>query len=164
MYFLYSLSVVAPIQWSSPLAKAGLSMLEASTDPSAAPAPTTVCNSSINKIIWSWRDLISLSRALIRSSNSPRNLVPATNEPISRASSFLPLRFPGTSSVIIRWASPSTIAVFPTPGSPIRTGLFLVRRQRTWMILLISSSRPITGSSLFCEARLVRSRVNFSRT
>src|ERR1035441_7109739 len=25
------------------------------------------------------------------------------------------------------------MAVFPTPGSPISTGLFLVRRERTWM-------------------------------
>ena len=28
----------------------------------------------------------------------------------------------------MRWARPSTIAVLPTPGSPMRTGLFLVRR------------------------------------
>ena len=34
---------------SSPRARAGFSMLEASIDPSAAPAPTSVCNSSINR-------------------------------------------------------------------------------------------------------------------
>jgi hypothetical protein len=45
-------------------------------------------------------------------------------------------------------ASPSTIAVLPTPGSPIRTGLFLVRRERMRITRRISSSRPITGSSL----------------
>ena len=28
---------------------------------------------------------------------------------------------------------PSTMAVLPTPGSPISTGLFLVRRCSTWM-------------------------------
>ena len=28
-------------------------------------------------------------------------------------------------------ASPSTTAVLPTPGSPMRTGLFFVRRERT---------------------------------
>jgi hypothetical protein len=33
----------------------------------------------------------------------------------------------------MRWARPSTIAVLPTPGSPISTGLFLVRRESTWM-------------------------------
>ena len=48
MCFWYSLSVVAPTQRSSPRASAGLSMLEASIAPSAAPAPTTVCSSSMN--------------------------------------------------------------------------------------------------------------------
>ena len=48
----------------------------------------------------------------------------------------------------MRSARPSTIAVLPTPGSPISTGLFLVRRDSTWMVRRISSSRPITGSSL----------------
>ena len=31
----------------------------------------------------------------------------------------------------MRCASPSTTAVLPTPGSPISTGLFLVRRDST---------------------------------
>ena len=48
----------------------------------------------------------------------------------------------------MRWASPSTTAVLPTPGSPMSTGLFFVRRDRTWMTRRISSSRPMTGSSL----------------
>ena len=39
------------------------------------------------------------------------------------------------------------MAVLPTPGSPMSTGLFLVRRHRTRMHRLISSSRPMTGSS-----------------
>ena len=34
----------------------------------------------------------------------------------------------GTSPRTMRWARPSTMAVLPTPGSPISTGLFLVRR------------------------------------
>ena len=38
------------------------------------------------------------------------------------------------------------MAVLPTPGSPMRTGLFLVRRESTWMTRRISSSRPMTGS------------------
>ena len=54
------------------------------------------------------------------------------------------------------------MAVLPTPGSPIRTGLFLVRRERTWMTRRISSSRPMTGSSLPSSAACVRSRPNFS--
>ena len=36
----------------------------------------------------------------------------------------------GTSLLTIRWAIPSTIAVFPTPGSPINTGLFFVRLDK----------------------------------
>ncbi len=67
----------------------------------------------------------------------------------------------GTSPLTMRWARPSTIAVLPTPGSPISTGLFLVRRCRIWMVRRISSSRPMTGSSLPFRARSVRSIVYF---
>ena len=49
--FRYSSSVVAPTQRSSPRASAGLSMLAASTAPSAAPAPTSVCSSSMKQMI-----------------------------------------------------------------------------------------------------------------
>ena len=54
----------------------------------------------------------------------------------------------------MRRASPSTIAVLPTPGSPISTGLFFVRRDSTWMMRRISSSRPMTGSILPCARGL----------
>ena len=64
----------------------------------------------------------------------------------------------GTSPRTMRWASPSTTAVLPTPGSPMSTGLFLVRRERTWITRRISSSRPMTGSSLPLRASSVRSR------
>ena len=60
-------------------------------------------------------------------------------------------------------ARPSTIAVLPTPGSPISTGLFLVRRVRIWVTRRISSERPITGSSLPSRAHFVRSRPYSSR-
>ena len=53
------------------------------------------------------------------------------------------------------------MAVLPTPGSPISTGLFLVRRASTWMVRRISSSRPITGSSLPSRASAVTSRAYF---
>ncbi len=53
-------------------------------------------------------------------------------------------KLPGTSLLIIRWAIPSTIAVLPTPGSPINTGLFLVRRDKICITRRISSWRPIT--------------------
>ena len=92
--------------------------------------------------------VISLSTALSRSSNSPRNLVPATSAPRSSAISRRFCRDSGTSPETIRCASPSTMAVLPTPGSPIKHGLFLVRRERTCTTRRISESRPITGSIL----------------
>ena len=59
-YFLYSLSVVAPMQRSSPRASAGFSMLAASIAPSAEPAPTSVCSSSMKQMISPADSVISL--------------------------------------------------------------------------------------------------------
>ena len=55
------------------------------------------------------------------------------------------------------------MAVLPTPGSPIKTGLFLVRRAKTSMAVSISCVRPMTGSSLPMRAIWVRSRENWSK-
>ena len=95
---------------------------------------------------WPSLALISSSTALSRSSNSPRYFAPATMAARSRESNRLPRNDSGTSPATIRWASPSTTAVLPTPGSPISTGLFFVRRERTCTTRRISLSRPITGS------------------
>ena len=130
-YFRYSFRVVAPMQCSSPRAKAGFSILPASIEPSALPAPTMVCSSSINKITLPSCFDKSLSTAFKRSSNSPRNFAPAIKVPISSDSTRRPRRPSGTSLLMMRCAKPSTIAVLPTPGSPISTGLFLVRRCNT---------------------------------
>ena len=81
---------------------------------------------------------------------------------MSSARMRLSRRPSGTSPLTMRCARPSTIAVLPTPGSPISTGLFLVRRCSTCTVRRISSSRPMTGSSLPCSARSVRSIVYFS--
>ena len=81
-YLRYSSSVVAPIVCSSPRASIGLRMLAASIAPSAAPAPTSVCISSMNKMM-SPRVRISLSTFFSRSSKSPRYREPATSEPRS---------------------------------------------------------------------------------
>jgi hypothetical protein len=51
MCLRYSSSVVAPMQCSSPRASIGLSMLPASMAPSALPAPTMVCSSSMNRMM-----------------------------------------------------------------------------------------------------------------
>src|SRR4051794_25516989 len=71
-FLRYSSTVVAPTTCSSPRAKAGLSMLEASIEPSEAPAPTTVCSSSMNRICPSGFSLASSMTCLRRSSNCPR--------------------------------------------------------------------------------------------
>src|SRR5487761_1477962 len=162
-YLRYSSSVVAPIVWSSPRASIGLSMDAASIAPSAAPAPTSVWISSMNRMM-SPRVRISLSTFFRRSSKSPRYREPATSAPRSSVYSCLSLIVSGTSPLTIFCASPSTTAVLPTPGAPTRTGLFLVRRDSTCMTRSISFSRPITGSSLPSRAPWVRFRPNWSST
>ncbi len=161
MYLRYSLSVEAPTHWSSPRASAGLSMLEASMAPSAAPAPTSVCSSSMNSTIclfWA----ISFMTALSRSSNWPRYLVPAMTAAMSSESTRWSLRTSGQSPLAIMSARPSTMAVLPTPGSPMSTGLFFLRRARISMTRSISLARPIVGSSCPSAASCVRSRQKWS--
>ena len=162
MYLRYSSIVVAPIVRNSPRASIGLSMFDASTEPSAAPAPTIVCSSSMNRMICPCASVTSFKNALSRSSNSPRNFAPAIIAPMSIAIIRFCFNESGTSPLMIRRARPSTIAVFPTPGSPMSTGLFFVRRDNTCMIRRISLSRPITGSILPRRANSVRSRPYFS--
>ena len=160
--FLYSSSVVAPITWISPRLKAGFNMLAASMAPSAAPAPIRVCISSITRIMFpAWR--ISSIIFLRRSSNSPLYFVPATKRPISSWIIFLFSKISGTSQSIIFIAKPWAIAVLPTPGSPIKIGLFFVRRAKIWITLSISFSLPTTGSSLCSCAARVKSVPNSSK-
>src|SRR2546428_111054 len=117
MCLRYSSSVVAPMVRSSPRASIGLSMFAASIAPSAAPAPTTVCSSSMNKMISPSLSVTSRSTARRRSSNSPRYFVPATSAPRSSWTTRLCLSPSGTSPRTMRWAKPSTMAVLPTPGT-----------------------------------------------
>ena len=73
-------------------------------------------------------------------------------------------RFSGTSPLTILNAKPSAMAVLPTPGSPIKHGLFLVFLDRILITFLISSSLPITGSSFCFLAISVKSVPYFFRT
>mmetsp|Transcript_39880 Transcript_39880/g.118759 ORF Transcript_39880/g.118759 Transcript_39880/m.118759 type:complete len:211 (-) Transcript_39880:590-1222(-) len=57
----------------------------------------------------------------------------------------------GLAPSTIASARPSAMAVFPTPGSPNRMGLFFERRPRICMMRATSRLRPITGS--MCPAR-----------
>ena len=70
---------------SSPLANAGFKILAASIAPSPPPAPTSVCISSINKIISPSLPATSFTTPFNLSSNSPLYFAPAINKPISRA-------------------------------------------------------------------------------
>ncbi len=157
MYLRYSLSVVAPMHCSSPRLRAGLMMFEASIVPSAEPAPTIVCNSSINKMMFFERRISSMT-ALMRSSNWPRYLVPATIKARSSVITRRSRSSSGTLPAAISCARPSTMAVLPTPASPKSTGLFLVRRHRIWITRSISFLRPMTGSISPLRAISVRSR------
>ena len=118
-------------------------------------------NSSTNSTILP-AVLISSTIFFRRSSNSPRYFVPATTLAMSSVTSRLSSRVSGTFPEAILCANPSAMAVFPTPGSPINAGLFLVRRLRIWITRWISLSRPTTGSSLSARAIAVRSKPNWS--
>lgn len=157
IYLRYSSIVVAPITCTSPRASAGFKILDASSAPSAPPAPIIVCSSSINSSTF---PAVSTSfiTFLIRSSNSPRYLDFATSPDMSRDTRRLSATISGTFPFTRLCAIPSTIAVLPTPGSPIRHGLFLPLRHRIWITRSVSFSLPITGSNRPARAIAVRSR------
>ena len=163
MELRYSSSVVAPIHCMVPRAKAGFIMLAASIEPAVPPAPIIVWISSINTII-SGVCSISFNRALIRSSNCPLYFVPATIPVISRLTIRLLKNMGEHLRCAIIWARPSTMALLPTPGSPINMGLFFLRLPRISTTRCISFSRPITGSSFPSKAALVKSTEKLSMT
>ena len=121
----YSSRVVAPTSRSSPRASIGFSRLPASTAPSAAPAPTIVCSSSMKVTISPSESAISFRTAFRRSSNSPRYFAPAIIAPMSSAISRLFFSDSGTSPSTIRCARPSTIAVLPDTGLADQDGVVL---------------------------------------
>ena len=139
---------------NSPRANAGFSILAASREPGAPPAPTMVCISSINKMIFGFF-CSSFNIALMRSSNCPLYLVPATIDAISKATTLLSNNTRDTFLCTILSAKPSTIADFPTPGSPINTGLFFLRRLKICARRSISRSRPTMGSKRSSKAAFV---------
>eukprot|EP00053_Salpingoeca_punica_P015009 m.137219 g.137219 ORF g.137219 m.137219 type:complete len:316 (+) comp16600_c1_seq1:3077-4024(+) len=164
MCLRYSSSVVAPHKCKSPRARAGLRMLPASMEPPPErPRPRIMCSSSIKRMSPCSDCSTSFSTAFSRSSNSPWYLAPAIKAARSREMTRLPLTESGTSPLMMRCASPSMIAVLPTPGSPMRHGLFFVLRLRICKVRRISSSRPMTGSNLPASARAVTSTEYFFR-
>ena len=77
-------------------------MFEASIAPSAPPAPTTVCSSSMKRISCPSEARISSITVFSRSSNSPRYFVPAIIPARSSAITRRPASVSGTSSLTIR--------------------------------------------------------------
>ena len=75
-----------------------------------------VCSSSMNRMMLP-SFFTSSSVFLMRSSNSPRYFVPATMPLRSRDSTLLSSSSSGTSPEAMRSASPSAMAVLPTPGT-----------------------------------------------
>ena len=159
--FLYSSIVVAPIHFISPLANAGFKILDASIAPSAPPAPTIVCISSINTIMSSSCRNSSIIFFNL-SSNSPLYLAPATIAVISKVKILLSFRLSGISPKTILWANPSITAVFPTPGSPIKHGLFFTLLHKISKTLCVSLSLPTTGSNFWSFANWVKSLLYWS--
>ena len=163
MCWRYSSKVEAPITWSSPRANAGLKIFDASSEPVAPPAPTMVWISSIKRMT-SWFFSSSAIIAFILSSNWPRYFVPATKAAKSSITTRRLKRTRDTFRWTIRRARPSTMAVLPTPGSPMRIGLFFLRLLRIWETRSISVSRPTMGSSLSLMAISVTSLPKLSKT
>ena len=155
----YSSMVVAPMTWISPRDSGGFRMAAASMEPSAEPAPISVCISSMNRMT-SLASITSLMTFFRRSSNSPRYLLPATRADTSSVIRRLPRRMSGTWLDTMSSARPSATAVLPTPGSPMSSGLFFWRRLKTCITRSISPARPMTGSSLPSRAFCVRSVPN----
>ena len=99
----------------------------------------------------------SLITRFTRSSKSPRYFDPATIAGRSRERIRLDATGPTISPATIFCASASAMLVLPTPGSPTRHGLFFVRLLKICTIRLISSARPMIGSSLPILAASFRS-------
>ena len=136
-------------------------MFAASIAPSASPAPTILWISSMNTIILP-SFLISSNTAFNLSSKSPRYFAPASIAVISSIYMRFVWSSSGTLPSAILIASPSAIAVFPTPGSPTRHGLFFVRLRSISITLPVSFLRQRQGSSLPLRAAAVRSLPYFA--
>ena len=106
----------------------------------------------------------SFNRALMRSSNCPRYFVPATMPVMSRFTTRLPKSTGDVCLLAIICARPSTIALLPTPGSPMSMGLFFFLRHSISTTRCISFALPTTGSSFPSRAACVRSVANASMT
>ena len=135
-------------------------MLPASMAPSALPAPTMVWISSMKTMMRP--SSLAMSRSTAFSAPRTRPVLGAGQQAGHVQHQHL-LALQGFRHLAVDDALGQAFddGGLADPGSPISTGLFLVRRCRIWMARRISSSRPITGSSLPWAARSVRSMQYF---
>ncbi len=117
----------------------------------------------MNRMIGRGEPLTSSITDFNRFSNSPFTPAPAWSSARSSRRRETLRCTGGTSPAAMRRAKPSTTAVFPTPASPTRIGLFCRRRVRMSITWRISESRPRIGSISPARARAVRSTVYWSR-
>ncbi len=154
MCFRYSSCVVAPMQGNSPRPSPALSSLAASCGPSPVePAPMTVWISSMKTTTRPSARRTSSWMPRSFSEKEPRSWVPESTLAMSSSTSTR-----GSPWASIRWATPSTMAVLPTPASPTRSGLLVRRFPRTSRVCSTSISRPTSGSSRPAAASSVRLR------
>ena len=162
MYFLYSAQVVARDGAQRAARQRRLEQVGRVARAGRAAAPTSVCASSMNRMIGLGEACTSSMTWRSRLSNSPFMLAPACSRPTSSVRSVTSFSGGGTSPAAMRSANPSTTAVLPTPASPVRIGLFCRRRIRMSTIWRISSSRPTIGSISPLRAFSVRSTENLA--
>ena len=156
MYLRYSSKVVAPMHWISPRARAGLRTLEASMAPSAPPAPTSVWSSSMKRMTFLARRT-SFITALMRSSNWPRYLVPATIIARSSTTSACPQEL-GDVLVDDPLGEAFDDGGLAHAGFAEEHRVVLGAAAEDLDDALDLLRRPITGSSSPCLASSVRSR------
>ena len=148
----------------SPRTSAGLSMFAASiATPIAVPWPIRLCSSSMNRMHVAGGGRLRDDRAdallvlsAVRRAGEQRHVV-------ERQEANLAKRRAARVPAAMRCASPSAIAVLPTPAGPTSVGLFLPCRSRMSMTRETSSSRQRTGSRRPARASAVRSRVKRAR-
>ena len=149
MCLRYSSSVVAPIMCSSPRASIGLSMLPASIAPSAAPAPTTVCSSSMNSRIRPSAALTSVEHRLEPLLELAAVLRPGDQRrPCRGRRSSCPAAPPARRRARSAGPAPRRSRSCRRPGRRSAPGCSWSCGTGSGSTRRISASRPMTGSSL----------------
>ncbi len=161
MYLRYSSNVVAPMHCKSPRASSGLIIELKSSEPSAAPAPTSVCNSSMKRIT-SRAAAPDFVQNLLDAAFEFAAVLRARDERTERERehAFVAQRLRNVARR--RCVAPNlrrSRSCRRRVPRPTRDCSCCAARESKRRVRL-PSSRPMTGSSLPLRARSVRSREN----